>query len=268
MKKLFIALLVLVLMAAFAVPALAQDGPLGQDPDVCDVSFDVDVLKDKTISITKTVNKNFNFDLELVVFIEGSPGWAEVEVFKCDLNEDNMAAVSGIFPTNSISTSFIGFIGIAQVNQAAGFMNNQGNVVAAGSTGQAGFGLSLVEAAVEKTNRDNELLIDGSTFSDNIEGSFSSFQGIGQVNQASGLMNNQNNVIALGTNLETTGLVAENDTFLSLVITDNQLAVANTTTTANIENSFNGYIGGAQVNQSPGSENNQANIISISRAGP
>ena len=95
------------------------------------------------------------------------------------------------------------------------------------------------------------------------------------MNLSAGVLNNQNNVLVLGTNLNTSGLVAENDTFLSMENTNNELEispVANNTnsgvvTTANIESSYNNYTGVAQVNLGPGVLNNQANIFSISYAG-
>jgi hypothetical protein len=272
MKKLFIASLVVGLLVAFAVPALAQSTiPPGQDPEVCDVSFDVDVLKVKNIAINKAVNKSFNFALNLTLQIAGFPQWAEVEAFKCDHNEGNEVSVSDIVTANNIVGSFNGFIGIAQVNQASGILNNQGNILAAGLTGKTGdqqtFGITMVEAAVEKANVSNEVSVDSIVTTDTIATSFDGFIGLAQINQASGILNNQNNVVVLGTNLDTTGLVAENDTFLSMRNTTNEAEISNIQTTATIRSSFNQYQGAAQVNQAPGILNNQTNIISIAYAG-
>ncbi|MFZ5447135.1 MAG: hypothetical protein ACOZFS_00655 [Thermodesulfobacteriota bacterium] len=268
MKTFFAALLVMAWLAAFALPGLAQSTI---PPEDCDLSFDVNALKNKNIEINKTVNKDFDFSFDITVEVVGFPVWAEVEAFKCDHNTENQVAVSGIVPTNNINNSFVSFLGVAQVNQTAGFLNNQGNVLAAGFTGQLGFPLSMVEAAVEKANVDNVLSIAGSVFADNIVSSFNSFTGLAQVNQASGILNNQDNVLALATNLQTGGdvqrpMVAENDTFLSMANTGNVVMVANTVTTATIRNSFNSYTGFSQVNQASGSQNNQANITSISLA--
>jgi hypothetical protein len=280
MKKFFIVGLMIGLLTAFAVPVLAQSNiPPGQDPDLCDLSFNVDVVKLKGILITKTVNKAFNFNMDLEITIEGLIQWAEVEAFKCDRNEGNEAVISGLVSTNNIQDSFNGFIGVAQVNQASGMLNNQGNILAAGLTGKTGdetsFPLTMVEAAVEKTNLNNELTLTDDVTTDNIQDSFNGFEGLAQVNQASGFLNNQNNVVVLGANLNATGLVAENDTFLSMNNTDNELTVSpigndptsGVVTTSNIMDSYNGYIGMAQVNQASGSLNNQTNISSIAFAG-
>jgi hypothetical protein len=282
MKKLFIASLLAGLLTSFAVPALTQDnGPIVQDPNVCDVSFDVDVLKQKRIRSDKAVIKT-------IYYTFGSPDtWfsvfplqlAEVEAFKCDLLADNVINVSGFISASSILSSFNNFIGVAQVNQTVGLLNNQGNVLAAGITdisGEAAF--SMVDAAVEKTIVQNKVTVSDSVFLDRINLSFNTFVGLAQINQSAGLLNNQNNVVALGTNFDTMGLLAENDTFLSMQNVSNKakvvplsgLSAATTTkvsTDGDVNNSFNGYIGIAQLNQAPGFLNNQANIVSIAYAG-
>jgi hypothetical protein len=79
------------LLMAVAVPALAQSQiPPSQDPDLCDASFNVDVLKLKGILITKIVTKRFEYILNLESTQALLPmQLSEVEVFKSDLNEGN-----------------------------------------------------------------------------------------------------------------------------------------------------------------------------------
>ena len=170
MKKLFIASLVVGLLAFFALPALAQDNV--QDPNVCDVSFDVNVLKGKQIGIRKTVDKTLIYTLgtgEIAVF---PLQLAEVEAFKCDVLTDNKVNVTGFIPSNNIASSFNSFTGLAQLNQAAGLLNNQGNVMAFGQTNKFGdltpYSISMVEVAVEKTIADNKLTLADSVFADGI----------------------------------------------------------------------------------------------------
>ena len=74
------------------------------------------------------VNKAFNFNLDLQVTIAGFPQWAEVEVSKCDDNVGNTVTSTSMKLLNNITNSFNTFTGIVQVNQAAGILNNQGNV--------------------------------------------------------------------------------------------------------------------------------------------
>jgi hypothetical protein len=274
MRKLFMASLMAGLVAFLAHQALAQSsGPLPLPPDEgCNVDFDVDVFKSKVINITKNVTKNFTYDLTLEVTIIGLPQWAEVEAYKCDSNVENHVVVNSWVSTDTIINSFNGFAGIAQVNQAAGISNNQGNIMAAGvtsgPTGEQTEGISMVEAAVQKTNVGNTFIGLSIVTLDSIASSFNGFSGLAQVNQAAGCLNNQDNVLALGKNLNTTGIVAENDTFLSMSNTTNNATLSQAQTTAKIDTSFNGFSGAAQVNQSPGMLNNQCNIISIAHAGP
>jgi hypothetical protein len=104
--------------------------------------------------------------------------------------------------------------------------------------------------------------------SDNIDTAGNGFAGLGQVNQSSGTLNNQNNVVAIARNFNTIGLMAENDTFLSMENTDNVATVASITATTNINNSFQNGTGAVQINQASGALNNQTNIISIAAVGP
>ncbi len=270
MKKLFIAALMLGLITVLATPALAQ---LDQDPDICDVSFDVDVEKNKEINIEKNVEKNFEYNLGLESSFAVFPlQLAEVEVFKCDHNEGNEVEVSELGGSTNITGSFIGFTGIVQINQSSGLLNNQGNILAAGFTDknnpeQITWGVSMVEVAVEKANLDNELIVEEMLGSDNISGSFNNFTGLAQINQASGILNNQNNVVGIAQNLDTIGLMAENDTFLTMQNAGNEATVPEITASANITDSFRNGTGAVQINQAPGALNNQTNIISVAFAG-
>jgi len=217
------------------------------------------------------VEKSFEFNLELGVEIIGLPQWAEVEAFKCDHNEDNAVQVDELAGSTDILGSFTGFTGILQLNQSTGLLNNQGNILAAGLTGVSGdtttFGLSMVEAAVEKANIDNALEVEEIIGTTSISPSFNNFTGLAQINQSTGVLNNQNNVMVLGANLDTTGLVAENDTFLTMQNANNDADVPEITASASITDSFQNSTGAVQINQTPTALNNQTNIISVAFSG-
>jgi hypothetical protein len=267
-----------VLLLGLAVPALAEY-------ESCDVDFNVQVDKKVYIDQCIFVKK----DLDLKVDVRTDPDeWAQCEVYKCDLNKGN--EVFEIFDpllipcdlnVDTIYNSFNGFSGIAQVNQSAGSLNNQGNITAIAVTNndkvkdrwgawgereRSSLGLSHTEVAVEQVNTDNCLVSILTTHRDTIEGSFTNFRGIAQVNQAAGFMNNQNNVVGLSANLND-GVVALSDAFLTQSNTENKATFVAVNYSAAINSSFNGSTGIAQVNQAPGSMNNQANIVSFSYAG-
>jgi hypothetical protein len=99
--------------------------------------------------------------------------------------------------TDDILSSFNEFTGIGQVNQAAGYNNNQGNVVAAALVSTDKDVAAMTEVAVEQTSYFNTLYSELDYSFDTISNSFNNFTGIGQVNQAAGSMNNQANIVSI-----------------------------------------------------------------------
>ena len=80
---------------------------------------------------------------------------ADAEAVKNDLNYNNYMEVGASTFTDNMNDSFVGFIGIGQSNQAAGQMNNQGNVAAvAFVSDNDAYASSL--AAVGVSNKNNE----------------------------------------------------------------------------------------------------------------
>jgi hypothetical protein len=110
---------------------------------------------------------------------------------------------------DTINNSFNGFAGIANVNEAAGYLNNQGNAVAiAGGIAQPGaVSQNVVKAATDvmlAQNNAYNVATDGGTAdfpgnnaSDAINNSFGNAFGVANVNQAGGSLNNQKNVVAI-----------------------------------------------------------------------
>jgi hypothetical protein len=271
MKKLVLLVMVLLL----AVPALAQNC---SDPTGCNVSFDVNVEKDKVIC-DYTLNAKFFFTFAFTVLDPNS--LADCEVFKCDYNTGNVVkSFVGTYDDN-MTGSFSRFEGIGQANQAAGFAVNQGNVVAIAATEGTKKSAAMTEVGVEQTNYNNKLESCFDLTASTICDSFNTFNGIGQVNQSPGSMNNQNNVVAVSAGLtgsgssggesfgysRENGVLATNDTFLSQNNVYNCAQVNFAYSYNSISGSFNGFTGIGQANQSSGSMNNQANIVSISFAG-
>jgi hypothetical protein len=203
--------------------------------------------------------------------------------------------IKGVYITQNdlISKSFTDFVGIAQVNQAAGAGNNQGNALAAAVTdpnsdnGDAGYytasygkndrdnrnndpkgAVAHTEVAIGQLNYDNCVTLTAVKFNDAINDSFQNFTGVAQVNQSAGFGNNQKNAAAIAANVKTAGAVAISDTFMSQTNCSQKVDIGtDTTVTAQIAGSFTNSCGLAQVNQSPGSLNNQANTVAISYSG-
>jgi hypothetical protein len=274
MKKVIVSLMAISLLA-LAIPALAlPPGPPSSDK-CCDVHFDVDVDKDVTITKDVTIDKYFTFFVAACI---DPKAIAECDVWKCDYNANNVANLQLALFDDKICDSFKNFVGIGQANQAAGYMNNQGNIVAAALV-QANEVAAMTEVGVDQENYSNCLTASFTFSFDSISGSFNRFEGIGQANQSAGSMNNQNNVVAISAGLADSSsgwcgsygskdLVATNDTFLTQANTEGHVQACGVVTANSVSGSFNGFEGIGQVNQSAGSLNNQANIVSIAYVGP
>jgi hypothetical protein len=112
-----------------------------------------------------------------------------------------------LFSNNSlfdtINGAFFGFSGIANVNQGAGHLNNQGNAVAiAGGIDQtvvkAATNVMLAQNSAFNTVTDGGTAdFPGNNASDAINNSFGTAFGVANVNQAAGAANNQKNAVAI-----------------------------------------------------------------------
>jgi len=226
MKKLIVPMMVLALVA-FAAPAFA----LNLDHH-CDVSLDAQVTVNKTVTVTQWRDDCYKTAIGSFFgpkYFDPSAR-ADAEAVKNDLNYGNWLLVGASTFTDSVSFSFNDFNGIGQSNQAAGSMNNQGNVVSVAAVGNAKTYASAL-AAVGDTNVGNHISVnykpdvtvttkrvdfdcpwipdytETTTVvkpscevlhqTDSLIASFNNFNGIGQSNQSAGSMNNQNNVVAV-----------------------------------------------------------------------
>jgi hypothetical protein len=101
-----------------------------------------------------------------------------------------------------INGAFNVFAGIANVNQSAGDMNNQGNAVAiAGGVNEvvvkAASDIQLAQNTAFNTMHEGVDFAKGNTTQDAVNNSFGSFFGVADVNQAAGSMNNQKNAVTI-----------------------------------------------------------------------
>lgn len=160
---------------------------------------------------------NFKDEAAVAEFVEGTSGvfaHAEVSVEQIngfDPDEDNFDGEFGneyvnVFPgflTDTITGSFDGGSGVAGVNQAAGSLNNQNNALAVAIGTNAVYALG--EADLGQFNTRNSVDVLDQIRTDTIggcvgegctpAGSFNGFTGVVMVNQSSGSLNNQANVI-------------------------------------------------------------------------
>jgi hypothetical protein len=188
-------------------------------------------------------------------------GWAVVN----QRLTGNRVEESGVSHSSRIENSFLGNQGLVSVNQDSGNLNNQANVRAiAFANGDAEVVLPGVELSARSS--DNEVISSGLPHSDAIVGSFNDTVGIVGVNQSSGNLNQQANVLALAVGLRISPEVAileEHD--LDAAMPEPCEAVEPTEPrTETLMDSFTNFRGIAQVSQSAGNQNIISNVIGIS----
>jgi hypothetical protein len=286
MKRLLIASMVVALVA-LTVPAWAWPGNTdGNQEAQCNVSLDGTVTFTKTVTITYDPTDNYTTTINKTFCPDAR---ADAEAVKNDKNYNNEVEVGASSFTDNMNNSFTGFHGIGQSNQAAGQMNNQGNVASVAYVSDSNAYASAL-TAVGVSNKNNEFYAnrqkDGRewfcnrdsavlTQTDNINNSFNDFVGIGQSNQSAGSMNNQNNAVAVAAGVDDGGsynkgffggkgnMVAMASGDLALTNASNKFCMDKVTFTNNMNKSFNDFCGIGQSNQSAGNMNNQANVVAV-----
>ena len=159
--------------------------------------------------------------------------------------------------------SFVDGRGILSVNQASGNMNNQANVrVLAFADGEGLlYDLSLATSA---RSIKNTVISYGGEYENRITHSFGGGVGIIGVNQSAGSLNQQVNVVVLGIGVALgPEVVPLGDADLGGTIADNSVSSGGNRSDI-ITDSFTGFRGIAQVNQSSGDLNIVGNSVGFS----
>ncbi len=231
------------------VPALA----------FADVDIDVDIHKRKD---KRVVEKLFKFKQAFI--------FAKVFLFTDDAAESEAL----VNQTNKFNFEFdrfafsrsIGFVGgndgITGVNLSSGNMNNQANavsvaVVTASDDFRGAFAESQAGADQKNFENDYKSIVSVSTSDLTV----SENSGITGVNQSSGHMNNQANVVSVAASTLDQGGIALSEADLGQVNTRNEVFNFRSPSFATAQVSGNSGITG--VNQSSGHMNNQANVVSL-----
>jgi len=168
-----------------------------------------------------------------------------------------------VISTSIMQDTFVDGRGILSVNQASGNISNQANVRVLAFTDGEGllYDLSLATSA---RSIKNSVIVYGGEREDRISNSFGGAVGIVGVNQSAGSLNQQVNVVVLGIGVALgPGVVALGDATLGETIADNS-ASGSSNRADIITDSFTGFRGIAQVNQSSGDLNVLGNTLGFS----
>lgn len=258
-------------VASFATSAMA-------DVDVtATIKKDVNVKVDEYQDIDKEVYLN-------IQQIAKPTNSAEARAVKNDTNQSNKVTEkptevtppsnsAAPVPTPAITEnkatidggSGNGASGVININQSPGNLNNQGNAasIAYTATGNAVLhsesSADMVNGGTAETG--NELSSTKPLKTDTISGSLVGATGIIGVNQSAGHMNNQDNATSLAVGVGSIAAISEAD--LGMV---NAWNVSNEVDGVKTDIITAGALGTAKgiinVNQSSGSMNNQANVVS------
>ena len=168
-----------------------------------------------------------------------------------------------VISTSIVQGTFADGRGILSINQASGNLNNQANVrVLAFAEGEGLlYDLSLATSA---RSIKNTVISYGGNYEDRISNSFGGAVGIVGVNQSAGSLNQQVNVVVLGIGVALgPEVVALGDADLGGTIADNSVSSGGNRSDI-ITDSFTGFRGIAQVNQSSGDLNIVTNSVGFS----
>jgi hypothetical protein len=168
-----------------------------------------------------------------------------------------------VISTSIMQGTFVDGRGILSINQASGNINNQANVRVLAFTDGEGvlYDLSLATSA---RSIKNTVISYGGEYENRISNSFGGAVGIVGVNQSAGSLNQQVNVVVLGIGVALgPEVVALGDADLGGTIADNSVSSGGNRSDI-IADSFTGFRGIAQVNQSSGDLNIVTNSVGFS----
>jgi hypothetical protein len=194
--------------------------------------------------------------------VEEPDGASVITIHAHQSTTDNVVELQDFSGSTLIEGSFNANAGIVSVNQDSGNANSQANVrafVMGASLEAAG----VLAIRVEQVERDNVVNTPGAVHDDRIVDSFNGNLGIIGVNQSSGSLNQQLNLLVMGT-----GALIElppiQDAELDEVRGAGQVAEVAGDIGGSIVDSFGDFGGVAQVTQASGNANTIRNVLAIS----
>lgn len=243
------------------------------DTPMADVDVSVEINKDKGKTVTENVGIDKHVDINVNINIDVVRA-SEAEGILNQFNELNsvLDRIKESNETNNFSVEIVDSINnnldIVGINLSSGNMNNQANMVSISTVlneeDPPNFASS--QASAEQINQNNyvdsrENTSTGPHKIDKILGSINENHSIVGVNQSSGNMNNQVNMVVIA--VAENALVALSEADLGQRNAFNTVNEIGIVKVASIIGSINGNTGIVGVNQSSGNMNNQANIVSI-----
>jgi hypothetical protein len=234
-----------------------------------DVTVLATVDKDKDVFVTITHTKDIFVDIDAELDLDIDRG--AVAMALANQRLDNNTTDESIGHEATTTDSANGNTGLVQWNQAAGFLNQQGNLIAAAIDGDA-----ATDAFAEAENSAQQVLelnsvtnFEGGNAA-TLENSMNDNTGVAHGNQAAGDMNQQLNSLSLAIAFAGVGeeALAVSEADLGQFLNDNTVEYEGAGETATITGSLNNNTGIVGFNQASGAFNQQANLVSVSATAP
>lgn len=271
MNKILTIISLLLFTIAIAVPAIAGDNGNctscnnGVSKSSVQVNAEIEISKEKNVMEDIYIDKEYTVRVKQKVKPTGS---AEAQAVKEDHNMNNtvtedpgtkkVEATRAYIKSGAVDSAS----GIVNINQSPGNVNNQGNAVSVSMTDSKDSFIHSESAATE-INEGNKLSSRWLEKRNEIENAGIGISGLTGINQSAGNMNNQNNASSLAVGKTSIAALSEAD--LGMVNTNNVSCEIHVNKSDRIVGSaFNGASGITSINQSAGSMNNQANVVSAS----
>jgi hypothetical protein len=254
------------LTSAAAIALIAGFAASSASADVV-VTATVDKTKTVTVDINHT--KDIDVDIDAELDLELDRGAVAMAIANQLLQDNTTEESVGHEATTTGSANLN--TGLVQWNQAAGFLNQQGNLIAAAIDGDAD-----TDAFAEAENSAQQVLgpntledFEGGNIA-LLDGSMNDNTGVAHGNQAAGDMNQQLNSLSLAIAFAGVGedALAVSEADLGQFLQTNTVEYEGDGETATITGSLNNNTGIVGFNQAAGAFNQQANLVSVSATAP
>lgn len=242
-----------------------------------DVFVTAEITKTKDVFVFETLDKFKTVDIDVRTVVSPDRAAEALALANQRLQGNQTEFSSG--HSTTINASILANIGVTNVNQSAGFLNQQGNLLSAAVDGGGGLDVdSFAEAqssaeqllgAGFDSGEGNTIQLEGeneAAITDSINGN----AGVTAVNQSAGDMNQQLNGLSIGIAFADEGndAVALAEADLGQFLVGNQVAYFGGGEVATLTNSVNNNTGVTGVNQTAGAFNQQANVVAVSASTP
>lgn len=145
-------------------------------------------------------NLNSQANVRALALADGGGMFQDLGAWRSAVLIGNTVTTNGGQRENRIESSFGGTAGLVGVNQSAGNLNQQANILVMGiGLGRDASLLSVGDSDLQAVSADNTLVKNGpeASHTDSITGSFAGFRGIAQISQTSGDLNNVGNFLGI-----------------------------------------------------------------------